>query len=162
TFTANESGATETSNSVTFTPGPASSATSTIVASPTSVTANGTADSTLTVTVEDANHNLISGAAVTLSASGSDNTFTPISGTTNASGVFTATVSSTLAQIETFTANESGATETSNSVTFTPGPASSATSTIIVSPTSVTANGIADSTLTVTVEDANHNLIGGA
>src|SRR5208283_2002874 len=150
TFTANESGATETSNSVTFTPGPASSATSTIVASPTSVTANGTADSTLTVTVEDANHDLISGAAVTLTGGGSDNTFTPISGTTNASGVFTATVSSTLAQTETFTATETGATETSNAVTFVAavGAPSAANSTIVASPASVTANGTADSTLT--------------
>ena len=51
---------------------------------------DGTSDATLTVTVEDAFGNVVADTPVTLSASGSDNTFTPISGTTNASGVFTA------------------------------------------------------------------------
>jgi autotransporter passenger strand-loop-strand repeat protein len=90
---------------------------STIVASPASVTANGISDTTLTVTVEDADGNAVANTAVTLSASGSGNTFTPITGTTNANGVFTATLASTVAQTETITATEGSVQETT-SVTF--------------------------------------------
>ncbi len=133
---------------------PPSSVNSTISASPTSVTANGVADTTLTVTVEDANGVALANTAVTLSASGTGNTFTPISGTTNASGVFTATLASTVAQTEAITATEGSAQETT-SVTFVADTASATKSGIVASPTSVTANGVADTTLTVTVEDAS-------
>jgi Bacterial Ig-like domain (group 1) len=53
---------------------------------PATVTANGTSATTLAVTVDDANGNPVAGTAVTLSASGSGNTFGSVSGTTNASG----------------------------------------------------------------------------
>jgi hypothetical protein len=85
--------------------------TSSIISSQPTVTANGVAATTLTVTVEDANDHLLSGVAVTLSASGADNIFGAISGTTNASGVFTTTLASTLAQSETITATEGSVQE---------------------------------------------------
>src|SRR5450631_2064142 len=94
--------------------------TSMLLASPTPVTANGTNYTTLIVTVEDANGNAVSGSAVTLSASGSDNTFGAISGTTNSSGVFTTTLASTLAQTEIVTATEGSVQETTP-VTFAAG-----------------------------------------
>ncbi len=53
----------------------------------------------------------LAGTAVTLSASGSGNTFAAITGITNASGVFTATLASTMAQTETITATEGSAQE---------------------------------------------------
>ena len=96
-------------------------ATSSIVASPSTVTANGTSTTTLTVTVEDAGGHALSGTAVTLSASGSGNIFGAISGTTNASGVFTTTLASTVIQNETITATEGGVQETT-SVSFVPVP----------------------------------------
>jgi hypothetical protein len=83
------------------------------------VTANGTSTTTLTVTVEDANGNAVAGTAVTLSGSGSNNSFGAISGTTNASGVFTTTLASTLAQSETITATE-GSVQEHTSVSFVP------------------------------------------
>ncbi|MGP0002368.1 MAG: Ig-like domain-containing protein, partial [Acetobacteraceae bacterium] len=70
-----------------------------------------------TVTVEDAKGNLLANTAVTLSASGADNSFGSISGVTNAEGVFTTTLASTLAQTETITASE-GSVQEATSVTF--------------------------------------------
>ena len=98
--------------------GSPSAATSTIAASWGTVTADGVQTTTLMVTVEDAFGNPVAGQNVTLSASGSGNTFTPISGTSDANGMFTATLASTLAQTETVTASEGGVRETT-SVTFT-------------------------------------------
>src|ERR1035437_947480 len=146
---------------VVFTTSAASAATSTLVASPGAVTADGVATTTLTVTVENAQGNIIPGAVVSLSGSGAGNNFGTISGTTNASGVFTTTLASTLAQTETITATEGSVHETT-SVTFSPGAASAATSTLVASPGAVTADGVATTTLTVTVEDAQGNIIPGA
>ncbi len=141
----------------------ASAAKSTVAASPTSVTADGVATTTVTVTVEDANGNLIPNAAVTLSSTGSGDHFGATTGTTNAQGVFTTTLSSTSAQAsDTITATEGSAEETT-AVAFTAGTAASATrSSVVASPTSVTADGVATTTVTVTVEDANGNLIPNA
>ena len=69
TITATEGSVHETT-SVTFNPGAPSATTSTLVASPGSVTADGVSTTTLTVTVEDAQGNLVPNAAVTLSGSG--------------------------------------------------------------------------------------------
>jgi serralysin len=93
------------------TTGSPSASTSSIVSSQSTVAADGHSTTTLTVTVEDANHDLLSGVAVTLSASGSGNIFGSISGTTNANGVFTTTLASTLAQSEVITATENGVQE---------------------------------------------------
>ena len=103
------------------------------------------------------NGNLVPNAAVTLSGSGTANSFGTISGTTNANGVFTTTLASTLAQTETITATE-GSVHESTSVTFNPGAPSATTSTLVASPGSVTADGVSTTTLTVTVEDAHGNL----
>ena len=54
-----------------------------------------------------------------MSGSGSANSFGAISGTTNASGVFTTTLASTLAQTETITATEGSIHETTT-VSFVP------------------------------------------
>ena len=83
--------------------------------------ANGTSTATLTVTVEDASGHALANTAVTLSASGSNNTFGAISGTTNASGVFTTTLASTVVQNETITASE-GSVQEHTSVSFAPVP----------------------------------------
>ena len=162
TITATEGSAEETT-AVAFTAGTAASAArSSVAASPTSVTADGVATTTVTVTVEDANGNLIPNAAVTLSSTGSGDHFGATTGTTNAQGVFTTTLSSTSAQAtDTITATEGSAQETT-AVAFTAGTASAARSTVVASPTSVTADGVATTTVTVTVEDANGNLIPNA
>jgi hypothetical protein len=88
-----------------------SASTSTIVVSPSTVKADGTSAATVTVTVEDALGNVLPGTAVTLSASGTGNTFGAITGTTDAHGVFTTTLTSTVPQVETITATEGGVHE---------------------------------------------------
>ena len=84
------------------------------------MTADGTSTTTLTVTVKDAHGIALAGIAVTLSGSGSANSFGAISGTTNASGVFTTTLASTLVQNETITATE-GSVHEQTSVSFVAG-----------------------------------------
>src|SRR5207249_5869760 len=77
----------------------------------TSLTA-GSGSATITVTVKNASGNPISGATVVLAASGTGNTLTQPTGPTNASGVATGTLSSTVAQAKTVSA-------TSNRVAIT-------------------------------------------
>ena len=142
------------------TPGAPSAATSSLVASSSTVTADGTSSTTLTVTVKDASGNAVANTAVTLSGSGSANSFGNISGTTDANGVFTTTLASTLAQNETITATEGGVQE-QTSVNFVAGAPSAATSSIVASSPTVTADGSSTTTLTVTVEDAHGNAVAG-
>ena len=87
--------------------GTVSATNSTVTASPTSFTA-GTGSSTITVTARDANNATIAGASVTLTASGSGNALTPGSGTTNGSGVFTSTFTSSVAEGKTISATIDG------------------------------------------------------
>lgn len=151
----------ESSVPVTFTPGAPSTSTSTFAASSTSLTADGVTTTSLTVTVFDAHNNPINGNAVTLAASGTANTFGSSSGTTNSSGVFTTTLKSTKAQTETITATIASGTTLTKSITFVPGAPAPNTSTIVASPTSLTADGTSASTLTITVLDPQGNPISG-
>jgi hypothetical protein len=80
---------------------------STVTANPGSITA-GSGTSTITVTAKDASGNPISGATVVLSASGSGNTLTQPVGPTNASGVATGTLSSSVAETKTVSATANG------------------------------------------------------
>ncbi len=157
--TATFAGATATAT-VTFVPGPASATYSTFQASPASVLANGVATTTLTVTARDASGNPIADKPVSLSVSGTGNTLTPGSGTTNASGVFTATFTSTRAEAKTVSASVSPLTLVAN-VAFTAGPPSASRSLLVASPAAAEANGTSPSTLTLTVRDANDNPISG-
>ena len=146
---------------VTVTPGGVSASQSTVTAAPTSITA-GSGTSTITVTARDASGNPVSGATVTLSASGSGNTLTQPASPTNASGVATGTLSSTTAGSKTVTATAGGVTLTQTaSITVTAGPVSASQSTVTASPTSITA-GSGTSTITVTARDANGNAVSGA
>lgn len=82
-------------------------------ASATTLPDDGTSPLTLTVTATDAGGNTISGAAVTLSHSGTgDVTITPASGTTDNSGKLTASVSGTGAGAVKLNASALGATAT--------------------------------------------------
>jgi hypothetical protein len=152
-------GGTQETATVTFATIP-SAATSTLVASPATVTADGVSRTTLTVTVEDAGGHALAGTPVSLSANGSDNTFGAINGVTDANGVFTTTLASNLAQTETVTATEFGVQETA-AVTFTAAVPSSATSTLVASPATGTADGVSQTTLKVTIEDADGHPLAG-
>ncbi len=90
--------------------GDLSSGTSTFLATPAnSVVADGVATSTLTLTAKDTGGNVLAGQAVALTVSGSGNTLGATSGTTDSSGVFTTTLSSTVAEAKTVTATVGGA-----------------------------------------------------
>jgi hypothetical protein len=134
---------------------------STVGAAPTSFTA-GSGSSTITVTARDGNNATMAGASVTLSSSGTGNTLTPSSGTTNSSGVFTSTLTSTVAEVKDVSASINGvAINQHASVTVNPsGPAvSPSLSTVGASPTSFTAGG--SSTVTITVKDGSGNPLSG-
>jgi protocatechuate 3,4-dioxygenase beta subunit len=93
---------------------------STVTASPATIVAGG-APSTITVTARDALGNPISGATVVLSATGSGNTLTQPAATTNASGVATGSLASTVVETKTVSATTDGTAITQTAtVTVTP------------------------------------------
>ena len=94
--------------------GPGNAANSTVSASPTSVIANASTTSAITVTLKDANNNLVSGKTVTLAAGSGSSTITTVSGTTNSSGQASFTVKDSIAETVIYTA-----TDTTDSVTIT-------------------------------------------
>ncbi|HET7449750.1 MAG TPA: invasin domain 3-containing protein, partial [Gaiellaceae bacterium] len=159
TLTAAATGLTgATSSSFNINVAAVSAAQSTVSASPTSVAADGSTTSTITVTALDAFGNAVSGQAVSLGGSPGTSTITTVSGTTNGSGVATFTAKTTTAGSYTYTATIGATTVLQTaSVTFTPGTPTAAQSTVSASPGSVTANGVATSTITVTLKDVNSN-----
>jgi len=96
---------------VTVIAGPVSAAQSSVTAAPTTIMA-GSGTSTITVTARDANGNLVSGAPVVLSATGTGNTLTQPATATNGSGVATGTLSSTVAESKTISATVGGVANT--------------------------------------------------
>ena len=138
----------------------------TITACSTSCTVAGATADSVTVTVRDQFTNVIAGASVTVASTGSSNAFSPsASGSTNASGVFTAKLSSTLAQAKTISAT--GITQTAT-VTVNPTAVSTAFSSVTASVTPITACqtscfvGSTALTLTATVRDTFNNVVNGA
>ena len=65
------------------------------------VTADGTDSATITVVVRDANGNPLPNQTVSLSATRTGNTITPNTGTTDANGTVTATITSIAAEMKT-------------------------------------------------------------
>ena len=144
--------------------GPTVDGNSTATASPTSVRADGSTTSTVTVTLKDTNSNPVLGHVVTLTAGAGSSTISAASGLSNASGVVTFTVKDSVAESVTYTA-----TDTTNAVplSMTPtvvffGPAGAGTSTVVAVPTSVVDDGVTTSTVTVTLLDANSKPVIGA
>jgi hypothetical protein len=83
--------------------GGVSASQSTVSASPTSFPA-GSGSATITVTAKDGTGAAISGATVAFASTGSGNTFTPASATTNGSGVATSAFTSSVAEGKTISA----------------------------------------------------------
>jgi hypothetical protein len=94
---------------VTVVPGEVSVTQSTLLAAPATITAsNGSVVSTITVTARDDQGNVIPGVNVALAATGSSNVLTQPAGVTNASGVASGTLSSTLSGNRVLTATIAG------------------------------------------------------
>src|SRR2546426_245949 len=139
---------------VTFTAGTVNAGTSTVSANPTSVVANGTSTSTITVTLKDINNNPVSGKAVSLAAGSGSSTITMVSGTTNTSGQASFTVKDTVAQSVTYTARDTTDSITiaqTATVTFTAGAASKLA--FSQQPTNTTAGQPIAPAVTVQVQD---------
>jgi adhesin/invasin len=147
---------------VSFGSGAPSTGPSTLTASPTSLLADGTQSTLLTVTLRDDAGNPVPDAGVSFSATGSANRFTPEppSGRSDVSGVITARLSSTVAETKTVFATTSTFT-LSTPVTFTIGPPSQANSRFSAGPQQVLANGTDTATMTVVVRDAQGNPVPG-
>ena len=145
------------------TAGVASGATTTIDATPSSITADGSSTSTVTVTVRDGNSNVrtAGGDAVVLNATlGTLGTVTD-----NANGTYTATLTAgTTTGTATITGTVNALAIADNAtVTLTPGAPSGATSTVETTPETITAStGASQATVTVTVRDAGNNPVEGA
>jgi adhesin/invasin len=95
-----------TSSSITVVAASPSAAQSSIVASPSTITAGS--PSTITVTVRDAGGNPLGGRTVTPQASGSGNTIDPASSVTGADGTATFSFGSTTPETKTISANVDG------------------------------------------------------
>jgi len=95
---------------VTFTaaapPPTVSAAQSTVSATPTSVAADGSTPSTISVSLKDSGGAAVSGKTVTLTAAAGSSTISPVSGTTNGSGVASFTVKDGTAETVTYTAHD--------------------------------------------------------
>ena len=99
--------------------------TSTVAIAPSTLSV-GVGSSTITVTARDAGGNAVSGAAISVSVTGSGNSITPSSGSTDGSGVFTATFSSLESGTKTVTATANGTALTAHPA-VTVNPASTTT-----------------------------------
>ncbi|WP_230590957.1 beta strand repeat-containing protein [Delftia acidovorans] len=161
-FTINGSAAVATA-SVSYTAGPPSTSASTIVASPTSIIANGTATSTLTAQLKDVSGNSIATCANTVAFTLNSGTQgSPAVGAGSCSaGVYTATITAPTAVGSGtfgFTINGSAATATAV-VNYTAGsPSNGANGNLIsASPLSVVADNTATSSISVALRDANGN-----
>ncbi len=140
----------------------------TTIAAISPIVADGTATSTVTVTLADANGNLLTagGATIVLATTGSAVQVGAV--TDNLDGTYTATFSNTLAETVTITGTVNGqailddATIEFTSDNANPDPTNVNTTIAATSP--VVADGTAISTVTVTLADANGNLLtaGGA
>lgn len=135
-------------------------AASSVSAQPSTLTAG--ASSALTATVRDSYGNAIPGVTVTFVASGTGNTITQPSTVTDGAGVAAGSIVSTVAEVKTVTAQAAGVPlATRPTVTFAAGFADSARSTASASPTAIVADGVATSTITVTLLDAHDNPVVG-
>ncbi len=141
---------------------------STVSASPTSVAADGSSVSVITVTAKNSSGSALSGKTVTLSSNrGATDTIAVVNGTTDASGKAYFQARSNTAGSAIFTAVADGTTISQTAiVTFTAttptlGPVSASRSSLYATPSSVTANNSSYSVVYVTVRDATDNLLSG-
>ena len=148
-----------TSSAFTITAGTVSAAQSTVTATSPITASSGGSQSTITVTAKDGSGNPIAGATVVLAATGSGNTLTEPVGTTNASGVATGTLSSTVAESKTVSAtiNSVAITQTAAVVV---GPAAASQLVFTAGPVSDTAGGLLGSVVVTALDQFNNTATG--
>jgi hypothetical protein len=142
-------------NFMVFNPGPPVAASSQMIASPQHVPADGTSTTTITAHFRDANGNPCPGLFVQLSSTGSSNTFSATTGTTDADGAFSATLRSPKAELKTVSAVAGGLTQ-QTLVAFDAGPPNAARSSVSISQDDVQV-GSSTTLITATIKDALGN-----
>jgi adhesin/invasin len=158
---------------VTFVAGPVAQPKSNLSASPTSVIADGSSTSLVTVNVLDANGNPVSGKTISLAGANNDPVVTCKASPcqSNASGVVTFTISDATIEVETLTATDTSdsphvtinrdANSNPVTVSFTNGPTVAANSTIVANPTTGVSAINGSSTVTVTLKDQGNHPVAG-
>src|SRR5205823_4826839 len=120
----------------------------------------GSGSSTITVTARDALGNPVAGATVVLSASGLGNTVTQPGTTTNASGVATGSLSSTVAESKMVSARINGV-DVTQTATVVVNPSAAAKLVFTVQPTNAVAGASITPAVQVTAQDAQGNTATG-
>lgn len=131
--------------------GAASASNSTIGVSPSSVAANDSTTATVTVTLKDQYNNPISGTSPVFAATGSGNTLVQ-PGSTDASGVATGTIKSSVIESKTLSITSPSGLSSTVNVSFV-GPVKL----LVTGPSSQSATASCSSAFTVTTADANDN-----
>ena len=139
----------------TFVAGEPNATTSGLSLAGTQATADNASPIGLSLVLRDAFGNPVVGRQVALSATGPGVSFSPSALTTGATGSATAVVTGTLAGPVTLLAT-AGAMQLGGNVTFVPGPAASATSTLALAPNALVAG--ASCSVQVVARDAQGNL----
>jgi adhesin/invasin len=140
-----------------------SAANSTLVGSPVSIVADGTAPSTITLTLKDGHNNPVSGMAVTFDSSLANSSVGTV--TDHGDGTYSAPLTGTTAGTATITTkiggNAFGVTAASVTLTADSNNLSTANSALAATPATIVADGTAPSTLQLTLKDANNNPVSG-
>lgn len=129
------------------------------------IVANGVASSTLTALIKDANDNPVPDAMVNIIVTDTDNNPVPSTGITGPDGMVTLILTSTVSGTRsvTVTIDKSDTVGKSLSISFIADIETATVASLTASPSkNIVADGVASSTLTATVKDANGNLIDGA
>lgn len=155
--------------SVTYVAGPANAATSTVASSPSSVPADGTTASTVTVTLKDHFGNAVAGKAISLAAqpSTTGSVIHAIHATTDASGDATFSVTDSTDEVVSFVATDTTDSlplDAQGVVTFGNPPAPPpvlADSDVVADQGSVPADGSSSATVTVLLYGASGNPVAG-
>ena len=139
-----------------------SAANSALAATPDTIVANGTETSTIQLALKDGNHNAVTGQAVTFSSNLGGNFGTV---TDNGDGTYSAPFTSTTAGAASITANVGGSNFGVTAATVTVKADSDNLSTdksaLTVSDPRIVANGVATSTMTLSLKDAHNNAVSG-
>ncbi len=169
TLTATAVGAGLIGNPVAFTAtavvGPPDAGTSTVVAVPSVIPPSPgglSSASIITVTVRDALGRTITGAGVTLAASGTGNTLTQPTTVTDNQGRATGTLSSTVAEDKTVTATVNGTLGITQSATVTVNPGAPSSIAVVTEPAGAVGNAQFTTQPVVEIRDAFGNRIPGA
>lgn len=174
TYTAAAGDEIDQTATVTFTPGAVSVTESTVTAEPSTVVADGESASTITAVLLDAQGNPVPSQKVSLVADGGSSVIAPAQATSAADGTVTFTVTDTVAEQVTYSANVTTAVGTERArlladadltldatatVTFIAGEVSASDSTLTAEPTTVLADGMSTSAITATLLDAQGNAV---